>query len=587
MIHLRCSCGKALRLSEAYLGQTAACPVCKKLVGTLAGEVRQDVLDFQSVLTVEQGPDRVGEQWFLGGGTPIQIGKLASKHLVLHSPHVSRTHCRLVRVGDDWELEDLGSRNGSFVNEIRVERQMLADGDLVRVGEYHLRYRIAPGQQAMAARTVAAPANVVTDIEMDDEDDGLYALAATEAEQPAVALEPEAPEAMAAAPEAGRSASTTEVPAGDGPTCPCCKKTLSFGAKICVECGINVATGRAILISQDTNLDAIYTHTEGILRWLSWIIWIGLYPIASEAFGTRKPYVTWAIAALTVLVSVWFGFKEFTGSPDMQQHKNLMLWAGKAEPTPEHIEAYYTFTAYGDSSAFFEKLDELEASQDRDSTASTDDLIREAHESLPPERQCFGRYEPAQLITHAFLHGGVLHLAGNMLFLLVIGSRVNALVGNIVTAVLYPLLAIAAALCQMASVSGEPPMPMLGASGAVMGLAGMYLILFPLPKVHMVFWYRLGLIFAFRLALKLFAVRGFWVVLFYIAFDVVATVWQAEDGVAHWAHLGGFIAGAAVALFLLLSRLVNSRGGDLISALLGRHAWALIGRPNRPSRTLP
>jgi membrane associated rhomboid family serine protease len=124
---------------------------------------------------------------------------------------------------------------------------------------------------------------------------------------------------------------------------------------------------------------------------------------------------------------------------------------------------------------------------------------------------------------------------------------------------------------------------MLGASGAIMGLAGMYFVLFPAYRVHVAIWLRLGLMTGFRLAWKLFAIRGFWVVLFYIAFDVLATALGAEDGVAHWAHLGGFIAGMAIALVLILTRLVNAYGGDILSVALGRYAWPLLGRPGQPA----
>ena len=114
-----------------------------------------------------------------------------------------------------------------------------------------------------------------------------------------------------------------------------------------------------------------------------------------------------------------------------------------------------------------------------------------------------------------------------------------------------------------------------------MGLAGMYLVLFPAYRVHVAIWLRLGLFTGFKLGWKLFAVRGFWVVLFYIAFDIIATLLGAEDGVAHWAHLGGFIAGAVIAISLLLTRVIHAHGGDLISVLLGKRAWALLGKPAR------
>ncbi len=182
-----------------------------------------------------------------------------------------------------------------------------------------------------------------------------------------------------------------------------------------------------------------------------------------------------------------------------------------------------------------------------------------------------------QLITHAFLHADLIHLAGNMLFLLVFGTRVNALIGNIATAVLYPLLAVGSALVHLYF----DGVGLLGASGAIMGLAGVYLMFFPLNTVWMTGWIRWGLIGGFHLSYRVWAMRGFWVVLFYIAFDVLYTWLGTEDGVAHWAHLGGFGLGMVLALLLMVTRLVDARGGDLLSILLGRHAWAIVGRPNR------
>jgi membrane associated rhomboid family serine protease len=209
------------------------------------------------------------------------------------------------------------------------------------------------------------------------------------------------------------------------------------------------------------------------------------------------------------------------------------------------------------------------------------------------EREGAGQFHAYQLLTHALLHGGLLHLAGNMLFMFVLGSRVNALIGNAKTAVIYPLLAIASGLVHHVAMSHEPYGAALGASGAIMGLAGMYLVLFPRNKVHMAAWFRLGpfllalpftLIVLFRFffarAYKVFTVPGLFVVLFYIAFDIWDVSRGNDDGVAHWAHLGGFLAGVATALVLLLTRLVDARGGDLLSATLGRRAWALLGKPS-------
>jgi hypothetical protein len=62
---------------------------------------------------------------------------------------------------------------------------------------------------------------------------------------------------------------------------------------------------------------------------------------------------------------------------------------------------------------------------------------------------------------------------------------------------------------------------------------------------------------------------------------VLDTILQTQDGTAHWAHLSGFAVGMLIALGLVLSRGVNARGNDLLSAILGRHAWPLIGKPSQ------
>jgi len=399
-----------------------------------------------------------------------------------------------------------------------------------------------------------------------------------------------------------------------GPLCPACGRNLSLRARICVQCGINVETGRSIITKDDGRVDAAYITAENVIRWLSWIDPIGFCPVASEAFGLYKPYVIRGIAIFTILISFWFFFYDWTGSPKMQSYKNLMLWCGEAEPTLEQISYYYEVTRYGDVDALNEKvvvlaqendltdervepenrgeIDERSESEDvgiadvEDEPVYyevPDELILRAYEGLPANQQCLGRYHGYQLLTNAFLHAGLFHLVGNLLFLFVFGSRVNALIGSIATLVLYPAMAIGASFIFYLSATGYPPTPALGASGAIMGLAGMYLVLFPVHKVHIATWLRWGLVGGFRLSMKIFGIRGYWVVLFYIAFDVFWTLvesqTQIETGTAHWAHLGGFIMGVVLGLVLLVARLINARGGDILSTLLGRHAWALIGKP--------
>ncbi len=382
---------------------------------------------------------------------------------------------------------------------------------------------------------------------------------------------------------AGRTQSAEPVPGAV--ICPSCESALPAGAKVCVACGINVDTGRSIVTSRRLDENLVWANTERILRPFSWLDWVGFLPVASEALGGRKPYASWAITLLTIVVSVWFWF-----STDTQMHhrKELMLWAGNAPPSADLIMTLYEWTDWGDANAFDARISQLQDQETSDDVPvrALDELIVEAHASLTPQQRVIGTYHPYQLLTHTLLHGGIFHLAGNLLFLLVFGSRVSALLGNTGVAILYPILAVLAALAQMASVAAEEPLPMLGASGAIMGMAGMYFVLFPVNRVHIAAWFR----FFFYFRMRIWAPRGFWVVLLYVAFDAAFVALGATTGTAHWAHLGGFIAGVVLAMVLLMARVLNAAGNDLISVLLGRHAWKLIGRPitdQRPGLRLP
>jgi membrane associated rhomboid family serine protease/DNA-directed RNA polymerase subunit RPC12/RpoP len=354
--------------------------------------------------------------------------------------------------------------------------------------------------------------------------------------------------------------------------CPSCEKKLADDATVCINCGIYVGSGRPILTARGVDEDDLYTRSHKVIRAISWIAPIGVYPVYSEAMGKHKPYTTWTIAAVTIVISiVYLGF-ELSGSAKMRSLKNLMLWAGKAQPDKERIEGFYEHTNYGDKQAF---LAQREALKD---IVPSDELNRAALYELKPEQQCFGRFRLTQLISHAFLHGGLFHLVGNMLFLMVLGSRVNSVIGNIPMIILYPVLAVAAALTHFLSVTSQPPTPMLGASGAVMGLAGVYLLLFPIHRIYLTAWTRWGWPVGFHLSFRFFALRGFWVVLFYIMFDVIAVSLVVETGTAHWAHIGGFMWGIVICVILLVSRLGYSRS-DVISLVLGKYAWPLIGSP--------
>jgi membrane associated rhomboid family serine protease len=107
----------------------------------------------------------------------------------------------------------------------------------------------------------------------------------------------------------------------------------------------------------------------------------------------------------------------------------------------------------------------------------------------------------------------------------------------------------------------------------------MYFVLFPAQKVRMAFWIRLWPL-PYVWWHKIFRLRGFWMLVLWVGFNDLLPMWlKSEDQVAHWAHLGGFITGVVVALVMLITRLASARGTDLLSLVLGKRAWGIVGKP--------
>jgi len=142
------------------------------------------------------------------------------------------------------------------------------------------------------------------------------------------------------------------------------------------------------------------------------------------------------------------------------------------------------------------------------------------------------------LITAMFLHGGFVHIAGNMLFLWIFGNNIEDAMGSLRFLVFYLLCGLAAAFAQIA-VGPNSDVPNIGASGAIAGVLGAYLLLFPRAEVQTLvflgFFVRLV-----RLPALLFL--GLWFVLQLFS-GVAGLGMEAMGGVAWFAHIGGFIAG--------------------------------------------
>jgi len=158
-----------------------------------------------------------------------------------------------------------------------------------------------------------------------------------------------------------------------------------------------------------------------------------------------------------------------------------------------------------------------------------------------------GKSVLVSLFTSMFLHGGFLHLAGNMLYLWVFGNNVEDRMGPIPFLVFYLAAGVVAAYAQVLP-DPDSLTPLVGASGAIAGALGAYLVIFPHARVL-----TLVPIFFFLQLIELPAilVLGFWFVL--QALQGVGSL-QAETGVAWFAHIGGFLLGAAIALLFYRRR---------------------------------
>ena len=168
------------------------------------------------------------------------------------------------------------------------------------------------------------------------------------------------------------------------------------------------------------------------------------------------------------------------------------------------------------------------------------------------------------ILTSMFLHAGFLHFAGNMLFLYIFGDNLEDVLGHVRFAVFYAISGLGAALLQIGA-DVTSPVPMVGASGAIAGVMGGYLLLFPRARVEVLFI----IVIIFRVV----PFPAWLMLLIWFALQVVngaLSLSQVGGGVAYWAHAGGFIAG-----FLFVLPVWKGLGGTAY--------WARTdGHPDHP-----
>lgn len=140
------------------------------------------------------------------------------------------------------------------------------------------------------------------------------------------------------------------------------------------------------------------------------------------------------------------------------------------------------------------------------------------------------------LVSSMFMHGGWMHIIGNMWFLWVFGDNVEDSMGRFRFAVFYLLSGLCAAFAQVMS-SPNSVIPMVGASGAIGGVMGAYIMLYPRVKVHI-------FVFLFMFRVPAVAMLGYWIAVQF--FGGLSSLGRSGGGVAFWAHVGGFVGGAAL-----------------------------------------
>jgi len=173
-------------------------------------------------------------------------------------------------------------------------------------------------------------------------------------------------------------------------------------------------------------------------------------------------------------------------------------------------------------------------------------------------------WDIGQMTGSALLHGDLFHLVGNMIVLWIFGNAVCATVGNAIYPFLYIILAVFASAVHLMFDEN----PAIGASGAVNGIVGMALIIYPLNRLHCAYAFSMPLMGIFWKSGK-FSTKSFWMILLWLVFDIFGVV-SGSGGTAYWAHIGGFGFGMTAALLLVIFEALETYDPTLIDIVTGK-----------------
>jgi membrane associated rhomboid family serine protease len=169
-------------------------------------------------------------------------------------------------------------------------------------------------------------------------------------------------------------------------------------------------------------------------------------------------------------------------------------------------------------------------------------------DTVPPLALRPDAFHVGQLFTHVFVHASLFHLLGNMLFLFCFGNAVNAKLGHAQYLAAYFLFG-ALAGAGMLLLSGDSR-PAVGASGAIMGVVGVFFVLFPKNEVSIFYWFGPNWSGVFGLA-------AIWVITFYLILDLLGTLYDGRGAVGYVAHLIGALVGIGTGIALVRSGVVE------------------------------
>lgn len=154
------------------------------------------------------------------------------------------------------------------------------------------------------------------------------------------------------------------------------------------------------------------------------------------------------------------------------------------------------------------------------------------------------------LFGHMWLHVGYGHIIGNLVFLWVFGNAVCSKLGNILYLHVYIGAGLMAGIVHLLF---DDRMA-VGASGAIFGIIGTYLLLYPFNSIKCLFW--------FLAYVRRFKIAGFWIILLWVILNIIGAVSGYTGGAAYFAHIGGFVGGIVLTIILLKSKLVTRDSMD-------------------------